>query len=267
MTLAGFPAMWQFARMEAQTFLTYRVNLGLQLLGILLQVYLLKVVWTAVYEGRTEVDGIALGTLIAYLTLANLQVWAIYPQTAEVLPPRIQSGAIALDLARPIGLLVQLIWRSVGATLGLVALVVVALPLAAVLGSLRPPASAEAAVLYVIGLLLGYGITLAIGILLGLVAFWTLETHGITILYHFVNQFFAGALVPLWFFPDWLRTVAELLPFQTQAFLPLSIYFGRLVGTDALRAIGVQVVWLVILWLAAGLVWRAAIHRVVIQGG
>jgi ABC-type uncharacterized transport system permease subunit len=261
------PSVWQFARMEMQTFLTYRLNLGLQLLGILLQVYLLKVVWTAVYGGRADVDGIALGTLIAFLTLANLHVWAIYPQTVEVLPQRIQSGAIALDLARPVGLFFQLAGRSVGATLGLVTLVVVALPLAAVLGSVRAPASAEAAGLYIVSLLLGYGITLAIGVILGMVAFWTLEIHGFSVLYHFINQFFAGALIPLWFMPDWLRQVAELLPFQTQAFLPLSIYFGQLAGADALRALGIQAAWLVALWIAAAAIFRAAIRRVVIQGG
>lgn len=267
MTLAAFPALWQFARLEALTFLAYRFNLGLQLFGLLLQVYLLKVVWTTVYAGRADVDGVALGPLIAYLTLANLHVWAIYPETAEVLPPRIQTGDIALDLARPVGLLMQLVWRSIGATLGLLALVALALPVAAVLGSLAPPVSIEAAALYAVCAVMGYGVTLAIGVLLGLLAFWTFRTQGITLLYHFVNQFFAGALVPLFFFPDWLRTIAELLPFQTQAYLPLSIYFGRLSGNDALRALGIEVAWLVLLWAAAAFTWRRAIRRVVIQGG
>jgi ABC-type uncharacterized transport system permease subunit len=266
-TLAVVPALWQIARLEAQTFLAYRFSLALQLFGLLLQVYLLKVVWTTVYAGRAEVDGVALGPLIAYLTLANLQVWVIYPEIAERLPPRIQTGAIALDLALPVSLLMQFVSRNVGATLGLLALVTLALPVAAILGSLAPPASVGAAALYLVSMAVGYGVTLAIGLLLGLLAFWTFRTQGITLLYHFVNQFFAGALVPLFFFPDWLRRVAELLPFQTQAFLPLSIYFGHLSGLDALRAIGIAIVWLALLWVAAAVVWRAAIRRVVIQGG
>jgi ABC-type uncharacterized transport system permease subunit len=99
------------------------------------------------------------------------------------------------------------------------------------------------------------------------VAFWTLETNGVGLLYLYVNQFFAGALIPLWFFPDWLRTLAELLPFQTQAFLPLSLYFGRLQGTEALRALGIEVFWCVVLWVSAIVVWKRAIRRIHIQGG
>ncbi len=112
-----------------------------------------------------------------------------------------------------------------------------------------------------------YAITLAIGIVLALVSFWTLEINGVGLLYLYVNQFFAGALIPLWFLPDWLRTLAELLPFQTQAFLPLSLYFGRLQGGDAIRALGIEVFWCVLLWAAAIAVWQRAIHHVQVQGG
>jgi len=261
------PAMTHLARMDAQTVLTYRVNFGLHLLGRLLQIYLLKVVWTAVYAGQAEVDGVSLATLIAYLTLANLQTWFIYPEAVDVFPNRVRSGAVALDLVRPLGLLPQLIARSLGRTFAVTLLVGASLPIVALVGSLRPPASAEAAGLYLVATVLAYGITLAIGIMLALTSFWTLETSGVGVLFLFVNQFFAGALIPLWFFPDWLRTVAELLPFQTQAFLPLSLYFGRLQGGDALHALGVEVLWFGLLWIAAIVVWRRAIRRVHIQGG
>lgn len=261
------PAMSHIARMDAQTIFTYRVNFGLHLLGRLLQIYLLKVVWTAVYGGQSAVDGVALSMLIAYLTLANLQTWFIYPEVVDVLPSRVRSGAVALDLARPLGLLPQLIARSVGRTAGVSAMVVVALPIVALVGSLQLPATADAAALYLVSTVFAYAITLAIGILLALVSFWTLEINGIGLLYLFVNQFFAGALIPLWFFPDWLRTVAELLPFQTQAFLPLSLYFGRLQGGDAQRALGIEVFWCVVLWVAAIAVWERTIRRIHIQGG
>lgn len=36
------------------------------------------------------------------------------------------------------------------------------------------------------------------------------------------SDFLAGALVPLWFMPDALRTLLEWLPFQAVMFLPAS---------------------------------------------
>jgi ABC-2 type transport system permease protein len=64
--------------------------------------------------------------------------------------------------------------------------------------------------------------------LIGLVSFWTMQIWGIIAIYDYTSQFFTGALVPLWFFPAWLRQVADLLPFQAQAFIPLAIYTGQI---------------------------------------
>jgi ABC-type uncharacterized transport system permease subunit len=61
--------------------------------------------------------------------------------------------------------------------------------------------------------------------------------------------------------------LAELLPFQTQANIPVSIYIGRLEGVDALRGLVVQAVWVVLLGIVVRFVWSRALRRVVIQGG
>ncbi len=114
---------------------------------------------------------------------------------------------------------------------------------------------------------LGYLVAMLMGLLLGLMAFWTLELGGVLTIYAFANQFFGGALVPLWFFPPLLRRVADLLPFQAQAFIPLSIYTGQLVGTQAVEALALQLFWVVALFGLARLVWQRAMYRVVIQGG
>ena len=52
----------------------YRASLFFNAVSILLQIYLLKVVWTALYAGRHSVNTLQLHTLIAGLTLANLQL-------------------------------------------------------------------------------------------------------------------------------------------------------------------------------------------------
>ena len=62
-------------------------------------------------------------------------------------------------------------------------------------------------------------------------------------------------------------TVVEWLPFQATTYVPASIYVGSLAGSEAWRAIGLQLAWVVILGLAAALMWRRAMRRVVVQGG
>jgi ABC-type uncharacterized transport system permease subunit len=237
------------------------------MLGILLKVYLLKVIWTAVYAGRGAVDGVELRELIAFITLAQLQIWVMFPVIAEYLQERVHDGKIALDLARPVPFLGQLLAHQLGGTVSYLPFVLLAVPFAFVLGEFVPPVSPSAGLFYLLSLGLGYLVSVLLGMLIGLASFWTIQTWGVIDIYYFTNQFFTGALVPLWFFPAWLRQVADLLPFQAQAFIPLAIYMGQVPAQDIPAALGLQAAWVVVLFGIVWLVWRRAMRRVVIQGG
>ena len=103
--------------------------------------------------------------------------------------------------------------------------------------------------------------------LIGLVSFWTLEMTGFQMVYTLIGNFATGALIPLWFMPDALRAVIQLLPFQAIAWVPVSIY----VGEPALGAVGpalaLQAGWAVALVGVIRLVWSRALRHTVIQGG
>jgi ABC-2 type transport system permease protein len=189
------------------------------------------------------------------------------PFIASVVRRRVRDGSVAHDLARPVGFPGQMLAQQLGTTIGLTPLVVITFPLAALLGSLRLPASLGAAFAYAISLVLAYVITILLGLLIGLVAFWTLELGGFIGIYSFVSQFFSGALVPLRFFPPGLKAVAEVLPFQTQAALPISIYLGQEQGITLLHDLALQCFWALALVGATWLVWRCAERRMIIQGG
>lgn len=261
------PAYLQIAGLWPQTAFTYRVDLAFWVLSILLKVYLLRVIWTAVYAERGTVEGVELRQLIAFITLAQLQLWVMRPLIARYIQERVREGTIALDLARPVPFLGQLLAHQLGATASYLPFVLLAVPLAFVLGGFVLPASWSAGLLYLLSLALAYLVAVLMGMVIGLVSFWTLEIWGAIAIYDYTNQFFTGALVPLWFFPAWLRRLADLLPFQAQAFIPLSIYMGRVPAREIPGALGIQVGWVALLFALAWLLWQRAMRRVVIQGG
>ena len=263
----NLPAYLQIMALWPQLALAYRVDFIFQLVGVLLKVYLLKVIWTAVYAGRGVVDGVELRELIAFLTLAQLQVWVMFPAIAQYLQDRMSEGTIALDLARPAPFLGQLLAHQLGGTISYLPFVLLAVPFAVVLGAFVPPASASAGLLYLFSLGLGYLVSTLLGMLIGLASFWTLRIWGVIDIYSFTNQFFTGALVPLWFFPAWLKRVADVLPFQAQTFIPLAIYTGQIAQRDIAGALAIQALWAAILLGLVWIVWQRAMRRVVIQGG
>lgn len=91
------------ARMQFATVLAYRADYLLSVVLLLVQVYLLRVVWTAVYADRGVAHGIAVHTVIAYATLATVQYTLFSPWRFSLIPQRVRDGQVAMDLLRPVG--------------------------------------------------------------------------------------------------------------------------------------------------------------------
>jgi ABC-type uncharacterized transport system permease subunit len=267
--LAGtLPALAHVVRCRVKTAYVYRASM-LWLLGITVtQVFVLRQVWEALYRSRTDVLALSLDEVLVSITLANLIVWCFPTHTVSGwVRERIREGSVVFDLVRPVGYVPQLGAHLVGACASASAMVVLALPLVALTGRLSAPAGWDAGLLFAVSLLLGLTVAGLLAALLALVAFWTTEVNGLTMLYSLVASFFSGVFVPVEAFPETLRTVALLSPFPATAAVPISLYLGRVEGTDALGALGFQLLWVAVLAVAASLVWRRARRRVVVQGG
>ena len=86
-------------------------------------------------------------------------------------------------------------------------------------------------------------------------------------MYRLIGNFATGALVPLWFMPDLLRSVVQLLPFQAIAYVPVSIYIGAPATGAIGTALGLQLFWAVAMVFVIRVVWSRAFRHTVIQGG
>jgi ABC-type uncharacterized transport system permease subunit len=245
----------------------YRGSMILSLVVLAVQIALYAVVWRAIYRGQAAaVAGADVNTTVGYavlgLTVASvLNVWP-----GMSISSRVRSGLIGIDLMRPIGLLTQVLAVQAGYVIGALPGVVVGLGTGLVVGGLAPASSLGAAVAFVVSVLLAFCVAQLITLLMSLSSFWTLEVGGISMMFEVVRAFLSGAVLPLWFMPGWLRTLAEVLPFQAATYTPLAIYFGRPPGGLA-AALGVQLLWIVLLGFLCAWVWSRAKHRLVVQGG
>ena len=67
--------------------------------------------------------------------------------------------------------------------------------------------------------------------------FYTLSPEGVRVFCLLAVEFFAGAVIPLPFFPEKIRYILELLPFAAMQNVPLRIYSGSMSGDEMLRAV------------------------------
>ncbi len=245
----------------------YRARIVLWVLRQVMLLYLMRMIWLSVYDGRSEVDGIPSGMLIVYLTVSMLQGVLIQPVIGEEIEERVMRGTVAIEMVRPLSFLKQMAAIELGAMLSRLPFVAIALPLAALVGSLRLPPTPGAIAGYLASIIFAYMISTLVWMNVGLGAFWLTSVQGLGFLLGNLQGFLSGALVPLWFLPDAVRTGLELLPFQGMTFLPISIYIGQTTGLDILGALAIQAFWVVVLALLTIWVWSRAHRRLVVQGG
>ena len=258
---------FEYALMAARRVYIYRFNTIFSILLTGVTIYLLTVVWTSAYAGRTEVGGIAIGQLLTYLTIANLQVRFLTPDVDEEIRDRIRDGQIAFDLNRPTAYPGMLMASATGKMAGTLPMLIIGLPVALIAGELKPPDSIAAGFAYAASLILAWIIAVELNLVIGLVSFWTLELTGFQAMYRLIGNFATGALIPLWFMPDLVRIVVQLLPFQAMAFLPVSIYVDEPATGTVFGAFAVQIVWIGLLVFGIRWIWHRAFAHAVIQGG
>ena len=183
----------------------------------------------------------------------------------------IHSGAIAYELCRPCDLYTMWFIKNMAIRLSRVLLRCVPILLFAVLlpnpFGLRLPPNALSAVLCPISMVLGFLVLVAFSMLIYISAFFTINSTGIRILTTSVMEFFAGAVIPIPFFPSWLQPVINALPFASMQNTPFLIYTGHLSPVQALQSMGLQLIWLVALLALGRLLMKKATTKVVIQGG
>lgn len=260
------PGLRDIFRLGVRQVYAFRMWMYLGLLQVFLQLVLVRAVWQAVYGDQRTVDGIPIETMIAYLTVVALINFMIYPSIADEIQRRIDEGQVAVDMVRPVGFVGQMLAINFGNAAGRWLGLVIVIPGLMLIGSLTLPAMGML-VLFLISFVLGLIVSTLISLLVGLSGFWLINISGMRAMVFLVGNFLAGSMVPLWFMPGPLRILVEWLPFQAITFLPASIYIGEAQGQEVTQALGIQLLWVILLAATSAWTWHRAQRRLVVQGG
>ena len=268
MQLSSFRKYLILFEQSLQVALAYRVRFFTSLLIGLIQVLVLYYIWRVVYAQENELAGFTLAQMVTYIFIsyAIRNLYSFYTETT--ISSGIRDGSVTADLIRPLNYQSARFFESLGAVV--VESIMVGILVFGVgvwFFKIQGPSSTEAGILFSISVVLSLVVNFALGFIVGLFSFWTTSVFGFINTKRFISDFFSGGLVPLALFPEWLRTIALLLPFNTLVHLPASIYLGQLRGIEAIQALFVQLSWAVLLWVGGHLLWLQASKKITIHGG
>jgi len=256
----------EFAKKAISREATYRFDVFTSIGSLAVRVYLLRMVWTALYAHNAAPGDLPLHAIITYSTVALLMGLVLDIDQTRILHDKLHDGSIAGDFMKPISVPLYLFSDGTGEVLFHAFLIVPALLLSLLLVHIDVPAPAVLAA-FGLSFLLGYFVGFFINFILNCVAFWTLEISGVQMILTWVTDLLGGGFIPLILFPLGLQKVIFALPFAAMFSTPLLIYVGRIPPAGYLAAFGVQSLWLLLLAGVATIIWRAGARRVVVQGG
>ena len=256
----------EFAKKAFAREATYRAEVFTNVASLIVRVYLLRSVWTALYLHNAAPPGMALHAMLTYATVALLMSLVLEIDGTRVIRDKIREGTIATDLLKPISLPLYFFSDGFGQAAFHAMTIVPSLLLALLIVRIDVP-SPRVFAAFVVSFVLGYLVNFLVNFLMNSVAFWTLETFSVQLIVRWISDLLSGQIIPLIFFPAALQGIMLSLPFAAIYSTPLLIYVGTIKPEGYAQALSGQLAWLAVFSVAAVAVWRAAQRRIVVQGG
>ena len=257
-----------FSAMVPKMFMAYSVWVWMQFVVQIIAIMIFVAFWTAVYEGETTLSGLALNDTLNYIILAQLFMPAA--QSTGIIfffGQLMRDGRVGIELLRPVDFQLAQYFNSIARIFtGLV----VQIPLAIVawlLFRFQLPTDPLIWGAFLVTMLLGTGALFFFDWMIGCVSFYSTETWGLGVLRFSISGFFSGLLVPLAMMPDWLRTIADVLPFSQALYYPVSILSGITPLSEVPGLWLNQLIYLVVFGVLSRIVFNISVRKVTVQGG
>ncbi|MBI3893502.1 MAG: ABC-2 family transporter protein [Candidatus Wallbacteria bacterium] len=252
------------ARISARSSSTYLADLAGRTGFFILILFILSRVWDKLL-GAGTVEGLKQRDLVWYLVFTESLLLAV-PPFEQNIEEEVRSGSVAYLMIRP----VHYLGHHLAAFLGEVSVrlslnLLVGAPFALLLGG-PPPAPPAGIPWALVATLLGLTLHFHLLACLALIAFWLEETRPFFWIYQKLLFTAGGLMIPMEFFPGWLRTVLDHLPFSSVLYAPARLG----VRYDPALAFGLiarQALWLGVFVALSHAIYRRAATQLQVNGG
>jgi ABC-2 type transport system permease protein len=243
------------------SFLQYRAEMFIWMIGHVLEPLIYLVVWSVVSASNGgSVAGYNARDFAAYFIVMMLVNHCTYTWVMWEFEYRIRHGSLSFALLRPVHPIHTDVVDNVSSKLiTLPVMLIAALTLALIF---KPVFHCPtwAAIMFIPALLIAFSVRFLIEWTLALASFWTTRVSAINSGYYVVSLFLAGQMAPLALLPLPVQTIAAILPFRWTISFPVELLLGKLTPGQALAGMATQVVWLGLSFVLVKIVWRGGVR-------
>jgi ABC-2 type transport system permease protein len=269
---ASLKSYLPFAKGTFQSLLSYRLNFFLYVIGELTTVFATYYIWLAVYKnsGSQTLHGFSLQDMFTYIFMCQVALNFVSNDASYEVANEVREGSIAMNLIRPIRYRMVILFRILGEVIYNVCFV--GTPILLIVCGVRYFSHGIAPDLlgiagFFLSAVMGFLIYFYFNFIFGLSAFYISNVWGMNMLKGAIINFLSGSMIPIQFFPGWAQDILAFMPFNSLIYTPVMIFLGKYQGMEAVKALLIQVFWVLLLGISGVLLWQKAIKKLTIQGG
>lgn len=255
------------AQINLQNNLAYAGELVYRSIFMVVILYVFVQLWRATYNavGAQTIAGLSFRDTLWYLVMTETIALSKL-RFANRMAEEVKDGSLAYTIGRPYNYLLYHYAYGLGDTLMrlVINFTAGALLVTALVGPMPfNPAYAPA---LMVSIALGLVLDFCIEGLIGLTAFITEDVSSVQLIYSKALFILGGMLIPLDFLPDWLRSIALVLPFNYIIYAPARLFVTFDMARWA-QVAGMQLVWIAVFAALLWALFRAGLRHVSINGG
>ncbi len=248
--------------------LAYKADVYGNIIGQCIVMFATAFFWKALYAGHDTVKGVAVEDMLVYTIISSVMSILFSSNVESRVNQSVRKGTVATDMLKPINLYGIYFFEDLGYTTSLIFQNVLPILIIGILFITVPrPAGPEAFFVFIPCVVISYLINWLFAACYSTLAFVALRMGALSSIKFHMIRLLSGSVIPMWFFPGWLSSILNVLPFPYIYQLPLDIYIGKIDIRNALPRMGMQVVWLVLLWLLFCFLQKVVTKHVMVQGG
>ncbi len=239
------------------------------IIASLTQIMIFYFLWRTVYVGKAVLNGYTYSEIILYIILGRIIVsmfnWGVNQYISEL----IRNGLIGIKLLYPTNFILNLYCAGIGNNL-ITNILFTAIPtfvFSILLLDIQFSVTFLNFILFFFSIFLGFTVMFFFDFFLGILNFWTENGWAMQTIKTSLFKFFSGSLVPISFFPPFLKIIANVMPFKVVVDGPINILLGKYTFLGAFQYLGFQILWIIVLGIIDKLFFEYAVKKVTIYGG
>lgn len=233
------------------------------MLSFLIQIFL----WRALLGTGMRQDT-SFPDMLLYVLINSFMLQLTRANVAGMIENAMIDGTISMELLRPISYKGYMLSQTLGKNIyGTLTATVPVLVLSMFFLSGQALPDLAHVLLFILSAALGIALKFEVVYLAGLMAFWLQRCWFIRFYLTGLSSIFGGTMVPIWFYPEFLKALSYWLPFRYITFEPINIFLMKTPAEQAWVPVSAALLWLIGLSIADKLVWRAATKKLTVNGG